>query len=173
MFRGEKPKIYWLGLITFGYSFFLLCQGIWLWVNYSFIYPVIVHYPFPPDYHPPYTGIFTAAGAILPSLFGGIILIIGLNLKNKKVISRVFWSGLIVLGYSFILLLQTIWILIKFPLFYSELYRYATTNGFITFPRFLDLLGVVVPPIIGSIIFSVIGLRLIITDRARKVSLVE
>ena len=170
MFRGEKPKIFWLGLVTFGYSFFLFCQGIWLLIYYPLIYPVMVTIPFPPDYYPPYTGIFRAVGAILPSLFGGIILIIGLNLMAKKVTSRGFWLGLIVLSYSFILLLQTIWVLFIFPHFYSELYWYATTNVFINFPRFFDVLGVVVPPIIGSIIFSVVGLQLMTIDRTRKTS---
>ena len=168
MFRGEKPKIFWLGLVTFGYSFFLFCQGIWLLVYYPLIYPVLVPIPFPPDYHPPYTGIFTAVGAILPSLFGGIILLIGLNLMAKKATSRGFWLGLIVSSYSLILLLQTIWVLFIFPHFYSELHRYATTNVFINFPRFFAILGVVVPPIIGSIIFSVVGLQLMTIDRGLK-----
>jgi hypothetical protein len=131
-----------------------------------------VSIPFPSDYNPPYTGIFQAAGAILPSLFGGITLIIGLNLMDKKVTSRGYWSGLIVLGYSFILLLQAIWVF-RFPLFYSELYRYATTNVFINFPRFFTVLGVVVPPIIGSIIFSVVGFQLMAINRTRKNSLTE
>jgi uncharacterized membrane protein YesL len=129
---------------------------------------VLVTIPFPPDYYPPYKGIFQAVGAILPSLFGGIILLIGLNLMAKKVTSRVFWSGLIVLSYSFILLLQTIWVLFIFPHFYSELYWYVTTNVFINFPRFFEVLGVVVPPLIGSIIFSVVGLQLMIIDRGLK-----
>lgn len=129
---------------------------------------MLVTIPFPPDYYPPYTGIFQAVGAILPSLFGGIILLIGLNLMAKKVTSRVFWSGLIVLSYSFILLLQTIWVLFIFPHFYSELYWCVTTNVFINFPRFFEVLGVVVPPLIGSIIFSVVGLQLMIIDRGLK-----
>ncbi len=173
MFRGEKPKIFWLGLVTFGYSFFLFCQGIWLSLYYTLIYPVLVPIPFPADYNPAYAGIFHAAGAILPSLFGGITLIIGLHLMEKKVTSRGFWWGLIVLGYSFVLLLQTIWVLFGFPHFYSELFRYATTDVFINFPRFFALLGVVIPPIIGSIIFSVVGLQLMTINRARKNSLNE
>jgi hypothetical protein len=173
MFRGEKTKIFWLGLVTFGYSFFLFCQGIWLSLYYTHIYPVLVSIPFPADYNPPFTGIFHAAGAILPSLFGGIILIIGLNLMDKKVTSRGFWWGLIVLGYSFILLLQAIWALFIFPHFFSELYSYITTSVFINFPRFFTLLGVVIPPIIGSIIFSVVGLQLMTINRTRKNSLTE
>jgi hypothetical protein len=171
MFRAEKPKIFWLGLVTFGYSFFLFCQGIWLSLYYTLIYPVLVPIPFPSDYNPPYTGIFHAAGAILPSLSSGIIIIIGLNLMDKKATARGYWLGLIVLGYSIILLLQAIWVLIGFPHFYSELYRYATTDVFRNFPRFFAVLGVVVPPILGSIIFSVVGFKLMIINRARKNSL--
>jgi hypothetical protein len=173
MFRGEKTKIFWLGLVTFSYSFFLFCQGIWLSLYYTLIYPVLVPIPFPSDYNSPYTGIFHEAGAILPSLFGGIILIIGLNLMDKKVTSRGFWWGLIVLGYSFILLLQAIWVLFGFPYFYSQLYRYATTSVFINFPRFFTLLGVVIPPIIGLIIFSVVGLQLMTIIRTRKNALLS
>jgi hypothetical protein len=171
MVRGEKPMIFWLGLVTFGYSFFLFCQGIWLSFYYTLIYPVLVSIPFPADYNPPFTGIFHAAGAILPSLFGGTILIIGLNLMDKKMTSRGSWWGLIVLGYSFILLLQVIWVLFIFPHFFSELYWYATTSAFINFPRFFTLLGVVIPPIIGSIIFSVVGLQLMAINRTRKNSI--
>ena len=173
MFRGEKPKIFWLGLVTFGYSFFLFCQGIWLSLYYTLIYPVLVPIPFPSNYDPIYTGIFHAAGAILPSLLGGIFLIIGLNLMDKKVTSRGFRWGLIVLGYSFILLLQTIWVLFGFPHFYSELFRYATTSVFINFHRFFAVLGVVVPPIIGLIIFTVVGLQLMTINRTRKNSLTD
>jgi hypothetical protein len=170
MFKGEKPKFFWLGLVTFGYSFFLFCQGIWLWVYYPFIYPTLVSVPFPADYHPPYTGIFRAMGAILPSLFGWVILIIGLILITKKLTSRVFWLGLIASSYSFILLFQAVWVLFIFPHFYSELYRYATTNVFINFPRFFVILGVVIPPTIGSIVFSVVGLQLMMFGKAPRIN---
>jgi len=173
MFRGEKPKIFWLGLVTFGYSFFLFCQGIWLSLYYTLIYPVLVPIPFPSDYNPIYTGIFHAAGAILPSLFSGTLLIVGLNLMDKKATARGSWLGIIVLGYSIILLLQAIWVLFGFPHFYSELYRYATTSVFINFPRFFAMLGVVVPPIIGSIVFTVVGLQLMTINRTRKNSFTE
>jgi hypothetical protein len=170
MFRGEKPKSFWLGVVTFAYSLFLFCQGIWLWVYYPFIYPTMVSVPFPADYNPPYTGILRAMWAILPSLFGWVILFIGLILMAKKVTSRVFWLGLIASSYSFILLFQAVWVLFIFPHFYSELNRYATTNVFINFPRFFVILCVVIPPIIGSIIFSVVGLQLTIIGKDRRIN---
>ena len=167
MFKGAKTKIFWLGLILFAYSLFLFCQGVWLKIYYLYIYPGI--YFVPSDYMPNSDWVFQMIGAIGPSMVGGFVsMIMGLYLMSKKEKSSVFRVGLVVLGYSIILLLQSIWILFIFPKFYSELYRYVATNVFINFPRFFLLLGTVVPPILGSIIFLVVSLNLILMRKKKQ-----
>ncbi len=161
----DKPKTFWLGVVTFCYSFFLLCQGLWLMTYYLYIYPGIYDVIPGYDYRWIYTMIyFTEVLVLATPILGGLILM-GLSywiiIRGKK--SKILWSGLIILIYSFILLFQTIWILFSFPNFYKELYWFATINNyvFINFTIFAEVLGAVVPPLVGSVIFIVIGSYLI------------
>ena len=111
----------------------------------------------PAGYVPNNDWVFQMIAAILPSVGGGIIfMLVGLYIKNRdKVKSSV---GLIILCYSFILGLQTIWLLFFFPNFYPQLIRYISTNIFINYPFFFNMLGVVIPPAVGAILFMATGL---------------
>ena len=100
-------------------------------------------------------------GALAPSIAGGFIfMIVGLYIIAKRDKPKIF-VGLIILSYSFILILQTIWFLFIYPNFYPELIWYISTNIFINFPIFFRMLGAIIPPLAGSIIFILIGTYLL------------
>lgn len=163
MIKRQRTKSFWLGLTIFVYSLFLFCQGIWSYTNYLYIYPSIYWMRPGLDYDSIYTMIyFTNALVLFTPILGGIILmVIGYWIMTKGEKSKNFWSSITVLIYSATLLFQTVWVLFGFPNFSLELCRYLTsTYIFINFPRFFILLGVVIPPLVGSILFMVIGLYL-------------
>ena len=91
---------------------------------------------------------------------GLIFMVVGLYISAKRDKPRVF-VGLITLSYSLILILQTIWFLFIYPNFYPDLIWYISTNIFINFPIFFRMLGAVIPPVVGSIIFIITGSYLI------------
>jgi len=68
MIRGRKSKNFWLGLVIFGYSLFLFCQGVWLLIYYQYIFPEM--YWMPPGYVPNSNWIFQMIGALVPSIVG-------------------------------------------------------------------------------------------------------
>jgi hypothetical protein len=113
---------------------------------------------------------FTNALVLFTPILGGIILmVISYWIMTKWEKSKSFWSSLIVLIYSATLLFQTVWVLFGFPNFSSELYRYLTsTYIFINFPRFFILLVAVIPPLVGSILFMVMGLYLVKSGSEKK-----
>lgn len=83
MLKTVKPKSYWMGLVVYIYSFFLLLQGLWVLANYQYIYPEI--YWVPSGYVPNYDWVFQMTGAIVPSIAGGLILMItGLYIMSKR-----------------------------------------------------------------------------------------
>jgi hypothetical protein len=156
MLEEKKSKNSLVGWIIFGYSFFLFCQGIWMFLYYEYIFPQM--YWVPPGYVPNYNWVFEKIGALAPSIVGGILfMIVGLYIIAKRDKLNAF-VGLTILSYSFILVLQTIWLLFIFPNFYPQLIWYVSTNIFINYPIFFRILGVIVPPIAGTIIFMAIGL---------------
>jgi hypothetical protein len=162
MIKVQRPKSYWLGLATFSYSIFLFCQGILSATYYLYIYPIILNvFGFSPKelawlY---LMSDFTKALVLITPTLGGIILmLVGYWLMSKWQKLKVMWASAIVLFYSVILLIQTIWVLFGYPHFSSELNRYLTSNIFINYPRFFIVLGAVIPPLVGSILFMFIGL---------------
>jgi hypothetical protein len=156
MIKSYKPKNFWFGLTIFGYSLFLFCQGIWMSIYYQYIFPEM--YWIPPGYVPNYSWIFEKIGVLVPSIVGGFIfMIVGLYIISKRDKPKVF-VGITILSYSFILILQTIWFLFIFPNFYPQLIWYVSTNIFVNYPIFFRMIGAIIPPIVGSIIFMVIGL---------------
>jgi hypothetical protein len=115
-------------------------------------------YWMPSGYVPNYSWIFEKIGVMVPSIAGGFIfMIVGLYIIAKRSKPKVF-VGLTILSYSFILVLQTSWLLFIFPNFYPQLIWYVSTNIFVNYPIFFRMLGVIIPPIVGSIIFMAIGL---------------
>ena len=156
MIKRQRTKSFWSGLGIFVYSLFLFCQGIWSYTNYLYIYPSIYWMRPGLDYGRTYTMIyFTNALVLATPILGGIILmVIGYWIMTEGDKSNSLWARVIVLIYSFVLFFQTMWVLFGFPNFSSELYRYLTsTYIFINFPRFFILLGAVIPPLVGSILF--------------------
>jgi hypothetical protein len=107
-------------------------------------------------------------GALVPSIAGGIIfMIVGLYVIAKRDKPKIF-VGLTTLSYSFILILQTIWLLFIFPNFYPQLIWYVSTNIFTNYPTFFRMLGVIIPPIVGCIIFMAIGLFTIMISLGKR-----
>jgi predicted membrane protein len=103
--------------------------------------------------------------AVVPSIVAGpILMILGFRILDKTK-QKLFWSGIAVFGYSFILLLQAIWATHHF---YKELNWLVTTNIFINYPRFFLIAGVIITPLVGSILFIVIGLYLMRVNVRRK-----
>ena len=75
MAKSNKTKRYWLGLVTTIYAFFLVCQGIWTYINYLFIY-LAIYFMIPGyDYKWIYTEMyFTQALVLITPIAGGLIL---------------------------------------------------------------------------------------------------
>jgi hypothetical protein len=163
--KKEKATKYWVGAIVFVYSLFLFCESLWLWGNYIFIIGVLLD-----SSVPNYQFILTLyylekLWAVVPSIVAGpILMMLGYRILGKTK-QKLSWSGLAIFGYSFILLLQAIWATHHF---YKELNWLVTTNIFINYPRFFQIVGVIVSPLVGSILFMVIGLYLMRVDVRRK-----
>ena len=155
MAESNKPKSFWIGIIVFAYSAFLFLQGLWVYASYKFIFPGI--YWVPAGYVPNNDWVFQMIAGILPSVGGGIIfMLVGLYIKTRDKVKRSI--GIAILCYSFILALPTIWLLFFFPNFYPQLIRYMSTNIFINYPFFFNMLGVVIPPAVGALLFMATGL---------------
>lgn len=104
---------------------------------------------------------FTKALVLVTPILGGwILMLVGLWIMEKGDKSKNVWSSRIILIYSCILLFQTIWVFFGYLKFAQEIYGFITTDIFVNFPRFFEVLGAVVPPLVGSILFMVIGLYL-------------
>ena len=157
MSKEERTAKYWVGPIVFVYSLLLFCEGLWLWGNYNSIIGVLLN-TFVPNYQLSRTLYFLEMlWAVVPSIVAGpILMMLGFRIMGKTK-QKLFWSGIAVFGYSFILLLQTIWATYHF---YKELNWLVTTNIFINYPRFFLIVGVIIPLLVGSILFIVIGLYL-------------
>jgi MFS family permease len=165
----NRTKTFWLSSIIVFYSFFLFCQGIWSIIYYLSIYGYIDPMIIPSSEYGWITTMYSFTMALVlatPVLGGLILMVVGYWIMNRG--EKNLWSSVIVLIYSFVLLFQTVWVLFGFPNFSSELYRYIASMGIFTnFPIFFTLLGAVIPPLVGSMIFLVIGSYLI------KISLKE
>jgi hypothetical protein len=168
MSTTQKPKISWIGLVVFVYSVFLLLQGIWVWANYVYLYPVLLRLL--PGYVPNNNWVFQMIGAIAPSVIGGIIFMtVGWCFLTRRHKPRPAIC-LSVLCFSIILLVQSIWILYIFPNYHNELLWYLSTSIFTNFPRFFLMLGVLIPPIVGFVVFLFTGLFLTKAYLKRKKS---
>ena len=160
MAKSNKTKRYWLGLVTNVYAFFLVCQGIWTYINYLFIYPAIYFMIPGYDYKWIYTEMyFTQALVLITPIAGGLILMgVGYWLMFREGKAKKHWASIILLVYSAILLFQALWVLFGYAHFWNEIFSYASTNIFTNFPRFFLLLGAVIPPLIGALLFVAVGL---------------
>ena len=86
-------------------------------------------------------------------------MMVGVYIMAEKDKSKLI-AGLSVVVYSVILLLQTVWILFSSPHFYPQITYYLSTNIFLNYPFFFRMLGVIIPPLAGSIIFMSAGLTI-------------
>lgn len=163
MAKEQRPKTFWLGSLTFVYSFFLVCQGIWTKSYYLFIYPAVYDIIPGYDYRWIYAmGYFTEALVLIVPIVGGLIVMgVGYWLMFREEKPKMRWASVTLLVYSIVLIFQTIWVLFGYPSFFKELGWYASTNIFTNSPRFFILLGAVIPPLLGSILFMVVGLYLV------------
>jgi hypothetical protein len=87
MIKVQRPKSYWLGLVTFSYSIFLFCQGILSTNYYLYIYPIILNvFGFPPKelawlyLMSDFTKVLVL---ITPTLGGIILMMVGYWLMSK------------------------------------------------------------------------------------------
>jgi len=76
--------------------------------------------------------------------------------KGEK--TTTFWIGLIVVGYSVFQFCQAIWQTIYYYYIYPEILGISVDASALNFTRSFATLAVAVPPIIGGVIFLIIGL---------------
>jgi hypothetical protein len=79
-----------------------------------------------------------------------------ITFKGEK--TTLFWIGLIVLGYAILQFCQAIWQTIYYYFVYPGLLGVSSEISYLSFTRLFTILLVVVPSVIGGIIFTIIGL---------------
>ena len=87
LFKGEKTTLFYIGLISLGYSIYQFCFAGWQIIFYDFIYPAMVQEMYGNGVFDPTSLIgFQSLSTVVPGLIGGVIfLIIGLYLMNVGV----------------------------------------------------------------------------------------
>ena len=76
--------------------------------------------------------------------------------KGEK--TTTFWIGLIVFGNSIFQFCQAIWLTIYYYLIYPALLDTSYSTSSLDFTRLFAILAIIVPSVIGGIIFMIIGL---------------